>query len=313
MLIECVGTDIGRRLVDVWDQSDLARRESLYRSLARIMLAVSRVKQPRIGAFRFNDDGTITLSNRPLMCATMILENEGTPRTMETGETYGCTDAFASDMITLHDNRLRSNPSAADDEADCRGLMAVRAMMRTMAHHFIRQESRYGPFSVQLTDLHAGNIIVDANWNITCIFDLGEVCALPQEMETVPYWLTGCAISELTDENLAVFDQARRKFMHILEEEEQEEDPPSEPSLSRLLNETWESQGTWFWHSLSSVDAAFYLVQDHLCPKFHLELTPIEQVFSQLWCENTDQAVRAKLADYHRYKEDLDQLFDYQI
>ncbi|KND87469.1 hypothetical protein TOPH_07875 [Tolypocladium ophioglossoides CBS 100239] len=210
-------------------------------------------------------------------------------------------------MIRLHDNRLLSNPSATDEEEDCRSQMAIRVLLWTMTHHFLQRERRNGPFGVQLTDIHPGNILVDKDWNITCIFDLGEMCALPLEMVSVPYWLTGRAISQLQGEHLEEFDRVRQRIMQILEEEEKS----LGGSLSKIIHETWESQGVWFWYSLTSVDAAFWLIADHLCPKFQARLSlQVEQPFSQFWCENADQVVRTKLEDYERYNNKLRQLFD---
>ncbi|POR35357.1 Aminoglycoside phosphotransferase [Tolypocladium paradoxum] len=309
MIMEYVGSEVGHKLSDTWDQQrqDPTRLGTLCRSLARIMLALSRVPQPKIGSFRFNDNGTITLTNRPLKCSTMILESEGTPRTMRINETYACVEPFVADMIRLHDNRLLSNPSATDEEEDCRSQMAVRALLRAITHQFVQRERRNGPFGVQLTDIHPGNVIVDEDWNITCIFDLGEMCALPLDMVSVPYWLTGRAISGLQGEYLEEFDGIRRRFMGVLEDEEK----GIEGSLSRIMHETWESQRFWFWHSLSSVDAAFWLMADHLCPKFQARLSlQVEQVFSQFWCENSDQVVKAKLEDFERYNNKLRLLFD---
>ncbi|POR34515.1 Uncharacterized protein TPAR_05262 [Tolypocladium paradoxum] len=39
-----------------------------------------RIPQPQIGSFRSHDNGTITLTNRPLICS---IENDGTPRTIQ--------------------------------------------------------------------------------------------------------------------------------------------------------------------------------------------------------------------------------------
>ncbi|ODA76920.1 hypothetical protein RJ55_07436 [Drechmeria coniospora] len=306
ILMEHAGSDVGQKLSDTWQQHrhDPARLGTLVRSLARITIALSRMPQPKIGSFRFNDDGTISLSSRPLTCSTMILESEGTPRTIETTETLTCVEAFVADMIRLHDNRLLSNPSATDEVDDCRSQMAIRALLRTMTGHFVQKESRNGPFCVQLTDVHPGNILVDDNWNVTCIFDLGEMCSLPREMVSVPYWLTGCSISQLHGERLAEFDVVRRQFMRTVDEEE------DGSCLSKTMHETWDSQAVWFWHSLTSVDAAFWLVADHLCPKFQARLSQeVEQSFSQFWCENADQAVKAKLEEYERYGNELWQLF----
>ncbi|UNI16386.1 hypothetical protein JDV02_002821 [Purpureocillium takamizusanense] len=223
MVMEFVGSEVGQPLSTTWDQyrQDPNRLQTLCRSMARIMVALSRAPWPRIGSFRFNDNDTITLANRRLLCSTTILESEGTPRTMQTNETYACTEPFVADLIHLHDNRLLSNPSATDEEDDCRSQMAVRALLRTRARHFVLKERRNGPFGVQLTDCHPGNFFVDKDWNITCIFDPGEVCSLPLEMVSVPYWLTGRAISDLHGEDLEEFDHVRTRFMQMVEEEEQ--------------------------------------------------------------------------------------------
>ncbi|PNY29609.1 Uncharacterized protein TCAP_00475 [Tolypocladium capitatum] len=47
---------------------------------------------------------------------------------------------------------------------------------------------------MQLSDLHASNILVDSCWNVTAVIDLEWVCARPAEMIDVPYWITGLGI-----------------------------------------------------------------------------------------------------------------------
>ncbi|KAM4060067.1 hypothetical protein HRG_014179 [Hirsutella rhossiliensis] len=45
--------------------------------------------------------------------------------------------------------------------------------------------------------------------------------------------------------------------------------------------------------------------------RIHARLSlQVEQTFSQFWCENTDQIVKAKLDDYERYNNNLRQLFN---
>lgn len=116
-------------------------------------------------------------------------------------------------MITFHDNRLLSNPNAVYDAGDCRSQMAQRTLLRALSHHYIRREHRNGPFLLQLTDLHASNIFVDEEWNITCLIDLEWICALPVEMLAAPYWLTGCGIDEIEEERFDEFSKVRQEFM----------------------------------------------------------------------------------------------------
>ncbi|KAK4142554.1 uncharacterized protein C8A04DRAFT_29831 [Dichotomopilus funicola] len=100
-------------------------------------------------------------------------------------------------MLALHDGSFLAHRDAVFDAADCRGQMAARALLRTVSHFYISPERRAGPFHVQMTDVHASNILVDDDWNITCLIDLEWICSLPADMISVPYWLTGRGIDEL--------------------------------------------------------------------------------------------------------------------
>lgn len=75
---------------------------------------MARVSQPRIGSFQFNDDSSVTLTNRPLTHTITTLENEGTARTIEPTDTYSFTEQYFTDILTLLDNRLRSDPGAIE-------------------------------------------------------------------------------------------------------------------------------------------------------------------------------------------------------
>jgi len=166
------------------------------------MLSLARVPQARIGSFQFHDNGTVTLTNRPLSCSVMILENDGAPRTMSRDETFVCTDAFVSDMLTFYDYRFLSQPNAVYSDDDCRAQMAVKALLRVLSPRHVRRDLRSGPFALQLTDLHASNIFVDEEWNVPGLVDLEWICALPLEMLRAPYWMTGCAVDDIQGEEL---------------------------------------------------------------------------------------------------------------
>jgi hypothetical protein len=270
MLLEFVEPGTGQMLSNTWveHQEDLIRKQNLFRGIARLILSLARVAQPRIGSFRFHGDGTVTLTNRPLFCSTIIPENDGAPRTMQRSDTYMSTEALASDLLTFHDKRFLSQPNAAHDEDDCRLQMAVKTLLRAVSHRFFRREFRNGPFVLRLTDLHASNNFVDQEWNITCLIDLEWICSVPVEMLGVPYWLTGRAIDEVVD-HMEEFDNIQQEFMHIFEKEEQKITAGNEHiSLTRIMQDTWESKGMWFCHCLTSVNGMYALSEDHICPKF---------------------------------------------
>ncbi|KAG5955748.1 hypothetical protein E4U57_003206 [Claviceps arundinis] len=314
MLLEFIGPETGCVLSESWDEyrNDPIRRERLFRGLARMVVSLARIPQPRIGSFKFDDDGSITLTNRPSFAATTTLENSGAQQSISAGETYTCTEPFVADMITLHDNYLISNESAADDKADCRGHMAIRALLRMLSHNYIKRQWRNGPFLLQLTDLDQSNIFVNHDWDITCLVDLEWLCALPPEALSAPYWLTGCAVDELVDNkecnSLTEYDAIRQAFMQALREEESRERLVW--PLSAIMEDMWQSSGVWFWHCLTSVNAAYYLVAEHLCPRFSTTLTMrIEETFSHFWKEDVETHIDRKLAEFQSYEQKLGRLF----
>jgi hypothetical protein len=275
--------------------------------MSRLILSLARIPQRRIGSFQFHNNGTITLTNRPLPCSVIILENDGAPRTIQRNETYTCTEPFVADMLTLHENSFLSNRNAVYDTKDCRGQMAAGALLRMLSHHYVKRERRNGPFYLQLTDFHASNLFVDGHWNITCLLDLEWVCALPAEMLTVPYWLTGHGIDEIVDDNLREFDEVRQEFMKIFEEEEV--NMASKPVLASIMHEGWESDGVWFWRCLTSTNGMISLVEDHICPRFSRLSSKAEEILSQYWCQGSAEVVKRKVTDYEGYRKDLEILF----
>ncbi|KAI1351502.1 hypothetical protein F5Y01DRAFT_121139 [Xylaria sp. FL0043] len=314
MILKYLGPKTGQMLSDTFDmhREDKARRQRLFRGMSRIMISLARLPQARIGSFQLNDSGTVTLTNRPLTCSMMISENDGATRTMPRNETISCTDAFVSDMLTFHDHRFLSQPNAVNDESDCRTQMAVKTLLRVVSHNYIKREVRNGPFLLQHTDLHASNILVDKDWNVTGLIDLEWVCALPAEKLAVPYWLTGCAIDDIEGEKLDQFDLVRQEFMHIFEEEEQVMKMKAKAShninLSEIMHDMWDSKGVWFWYCLSSVNAMYFLLESHLLPPKSLSLEA-ERIVSRFWCRESEDIVRKKLADKKAYDEELRRLF----
>ncbi|OAF55588.1 hypothetical protein VC83_07569 [Pseudogymnoascus destructans] len=217
-----------------------------------------------------------------------LAQNEGTERITQKDDTYASTEPFVSDMITFHDERLLSNPNAVYDTGDCRTQMTQRILLRVLSHQYINRARRNGPFLLQLTDVNPSNIFVNKECNLTCLVDLEWICALPAEMLAVPYWLTGSHIDRIEDNHLIKFNEIRREFMDILEEEEQGLREHN-ISISGAMNDTWDSKGVWYWYCISSANSMLTLLEDHICPAFSAVLhSDFEEVLSKFWCENAE-------------------------
>ncbi|KAM7212978.1 hypothetical protein V8F06_011632 [Rhypophila decipiens] len=299
MLLEHIGPGIGEMLSNTWDaeRNNPVKRHTLLRGLAMLLVSLARVPQPRIGSFRFNDDCTVSLSNRPLTCSVMLWENSNMPRTIERDCTYSCANPYVSDLITSQDSMFLSAPNAAFDDEDCRGHMAARSLVRLLSHRFIKREHRYGPFPLQLTDVNTSNIYVDRDWNITCLIDLEWICALPVESLLVPHWLTGCAINKLSEPE---FDKMQREFIHAVQEEESKRTPVGHGfPLARTMEESWHPGVSWLWMAIHS-NAMYSLVWKHIYPRFPVmaDRGLAEAVLSGCWREDSAQVIRDKADHY---------------
>ncbi len=311
MVLEWVGEEHGQMLGKTWDdhKDDATYRKTFFRDLSKIMLSLASIPQPQIGSFRLNMDGTITLSSRPVIASMMILENGTAPRTMATDKTFRSSQSYASAMLDFHDQRFLAQPNAAFDEGDCLFQMTVQTILRLHADRYISQDYNYGPFVLQHTDLHAANIFVDANWNITCLIDLEWICSLPVDMLDVPYWLTGGSIDEICGGQYNIFNEVRQEFMSVWVEVERELGNSHNFTLSQVMERTWQSDAIWFWHSLTSINAMYRLVMERLCPV--LPNDDIQKTIAQFWSkEDRDEIVKRKLKDKEKYDQDLKLLFE---
>src|SRR5690606_33833351 len=93
-------------------------------------------------------------------------------------------------------------------------------LMRPLLHQYTDRHLRDGPFIMQLTDLHIGNIFVDKDWNIKNVSDLEWVCSLPLENMLPPWWLTGKAVDEIEGSEYERFQGCYNQFMDTFEQEE---------------------------------------------------------------------------------------------
>lgn len=297
-------------LSNTWEteQDNPVKRHTLLRGLATLLVSLARVPQPRIGSFQFNDDCTISLSNRPLSCSIMLWENSNMPRTIQRNCTYSCADPYVSDLISCQDNVFLNDPNAAFDDEDCRGHMAARSLIRLLSYRFIRPERRYGPFSLQLTDVNRSNIYVDRDWNITCLIDLEWICALPVESLVVPYWLSGQAINKLSEPEL---DKIQQEFIYAVEEEESRRTlvKGSFP-LARTMKESWHSGASWLWMAVHS-SVMYSLVWKHIYPRFPVmaDRAQAEAILSGCWREDSTQVIQDKANELKKYRQLVASLF----
>ena len=171
ILLEYMENVRTRMLSSSWSKlrHDPVRRENLFRDLSKVMLALAQHPQPRVGSFTIDDQGLISLTNRPLTVEIHKLENENISSEITRDFTFTSSDAYFNDVLRCQDLRIRHRRNAVHDEVDAKAQMAALAGMRCVLPDYIYRDRRQGPFTLMLTDLHQSNILVDEDWHIQCV------------------------------------------------------------------------------------------------------------------------------------------------
>jgi hypothetical protein len=138
-VLDYIEAESGKMLSDSWEQlrHDPVRRANLFKDLSRIILSVSQLSLPRIGSLTLDDQGILSLTNRPLTLQIHQLENEGVRTEIPRSLTYSSTMAYVLDLLGCHDLRFRCKPNSIHDEYDGRAQMAALAAMRAVMPHFL--------------------------------------------------------------------------------------------------------------------------------------------------------------------------------
>ncbi|EPE05303.1 phosphotransferase enzyme family protein [Ophiostoma piceae UAMH 11346] len=261
-----------RPLHELYTEEPVKTR-NLCRGVARTMLALARVPQPRIGAFRFSlADGTIRLDGRPATCSIPMLEAESAPRTIALDTTYSSAGQYVSDLARFHESVFRTGPHMVEARDDAEYQMATMVAMRATAHHFVElgggTTANGEPFILQLSDSNAGNMLVDDDWNVTAIFDLEWLFAAPVAQLLTPLWLTWQAVNDITSDGYDDYCASRSVFMDVFREEERKQTGTEKTPLSDAMDASWTSQRTWFYFALTSVNGMTHIFRNRLKPLF---------------------------------------------
>lgn len=317
LLIEYIEEEQGEMLSNTWPekQFDVRMRTNFFRDLSRIFLSITRIPLPKIGSFVIDHDGFLRLTNRPLSLEIQDLENEEIPTDMPRNYTYSTVDSYVTDLLRIHDSRIRYQPNAINDTGDYIYQTSALTAMRTAFPSFFRPELRRGPYVFMLTDLHQSNIFVDKDWHITSLLDLEWACTRPIEMLRTPTWLTNQAVDEIA-EDAQDYGLMRSEFVDILTAEEQRLGstalPGSQP-LSIIMKDGWKMGTFWYALALASPTGLFSVFYKQIQPRF-LERCPEHDTFQQImpwyWSQDWVSVAASKLSDRKEYDIRLQRAFE---
>jgi hypothetical protein len=299
----------GCMLSTTWDAlcGDSERRTNFFRDLSRIMLSLTRRPLPHIGSLTIDDEGVVSLANRPLSMIVPEAENDSCPPVASRSYVYSTVEPYVLDLFNYHDNRIRYQPNSVISRDDALDQMEALTLMRACLPHFLNRHSRSGPFYLTLTDLHKSNIFVDENWHIKAIIDLEWACFRPVEMLRPPLWLTGQAIDGLVDEKLADLKLTLDEFYSILETVETQSLRPGSLSVANTFRQNWSTGRIWYFRALDSLTGLYGVFLNHIEPIF---ASDIKNTAARYWYPDAENVVRRRVADKIEYDTQLRQAFE---
>lgn len=145
-------------------------------------------------------------------------------------------------------------------------------------------------------------MIVDDDWNVTCLIDLEWICARSAHMIDISYWITSRSIDEVADteepENLhKEYNEAREHFLSLFKEEEAKDF--NGVHLSAALDRAYSAGATWFFRALDSVNAMYLLFECQIRPQFVTESLHhiVDGYFAAFWSQNAIKITKRKLQE----------------
>lgn len=295
-------------LSETWEEgrSHLTLRKNLFRGLSSIILSLARVPLPKIGSFALDENGYLSLGNRPLTLEVQQMENEQIPVDIQRDTTHTTVASFIHDTLSLHESRIRHQPNAINSVEDGFYQTSALVVMRSIWPCFFRREFSRGPFFLNLTDLNQSNMFVDNDWNITCLIDLEWVCSHPVDMIHPPYWLANQAI-DLID--LDEYKALHTEFMDVFAEEEKKLAPGFQ--FTSIMKQGLEHGSFWCSLALSSPTALFKIFYDYIQPRFSKDHDDpaFWRITMPYWSFDTFAFIEEKVKDKERYDALLREAF----
>lgn len=301
-------------LSESWEalRHDKNRRPNLFHSQAQIMLSLNKLPLPRIGSFTMNNQGIITLTNRPLTLRLQSLENEDIPATIHRNSIYSAVDLYLLDLLIYHNNRIYHQPNSVHDREDGEQQLAALTIMRAVLHHFTDRSYRHGPFFFTLTDNHPSNIFIDDDWHVTCMIDLEWACSLPVELQYPPYWISGRLLDDIEHgEALENFGQIITEFFDAFEQEERVivgETLYQTPIMRRC----WQIGSFWYFQAINTPKGLYRIFNEHIqrlyCPE-HCYAEKFDQIVAPYWTVGAMDIIERKIKEEERYKDRLREAF----
>ncbi|ATY66910.1 kinase-like domain [Cordyceps militaris] len=263
-----------------------------YVGMADILLELSKLEFPLIGALGQNTDGSFVVQKRPVTFnMNRISQFSNIPLSVFKHSTFESAGDYFEELARHHMEQLEHQKNdAIVDEADCRKKYVARSLFRRVSRKLCDEECK-GPFRLFCDDLSPRNVIVDpSRLAVVGVVDWEFTYAAPAEFTyAAPWWLLleapECWDQDL-NEFLVRYTPKFHVFIQALKECETEKIRKGALSESGRLSTIMENsvESGLFWVCLASRYSALFdeIYWTFIDAKFFGTFTNIEQRISLL-------------------------------
>lgn len=236
---------------------DGALLKNLYGQIAKILLQLSKLEFPLIGALEETEEWSWEVTRRPLSLPMNKLVRVGTlPQQKLPTTTFDSSSEYFQSLATLHIDHLAAQRNdAVDSKADCQRKYVARHLFQKLSREkrLVPPEHDKGPFKLWCDDLRPSNILLDANHQIVAVIDWEFSYAAPNEFTFAPPWWLLLEQPEYWEEGLddwaEVYKTRLPVFLEAMTEAEDDYIASGQlredQRLSGKMRESWASGDFW--------------------------------------------------------------------
>jgi hypothetical protein len=236
---------------------DEAKLEKLHRQVADILLQISQLELPLIGALAETNGWQWEVTQRPLSMPMNELVRTGTlPRSKLPSSTFKASSDYLDSLAQLHiDHLAYQRNDVIESKADCQRKYTARKLFQKLASERKLVSERYdkGPFKFWCDDLRPSNILLDANLDIVAVIDWEFSYAAPNEFTFAPPWWLLNEQPEYWDNSLEdwieKYERRLTTFLKVMVDCEDESISSGrlqeEQRLSGKMRESWANGAFW--------------------------------------------------------------------
>lgn len=292
-----------------------AKLRFAYSQMADVLLQLSRPSFAQIGSLEELEDGSWSVTDRPLTFNMNELVSVGNfPPSKLPSTVFRSSSSYFSALADLNIDHLSTQRNDAISSAeDCRRKYVARYLFRKLISEgrvFSTLESGSKPFKLFCDDLRPSNVLVDDECRITGVIDWEFSYAAPAEYTYSPPWWLLIEAPEKWPGGISdwvkVYEPRLRLFLEALEEREdimiRDSTLIEGQRLSPRMKTSWESGEFWVSYAIRkswAFDAIFW-DQINTNPKFFKDSSGYEKGLKLLSDEERDgmeEFVRRKLKE----------------